>query len=362
MKKILLYLTLLSVTLLIIINPARTIGYALDGLSICYEVIIPSLFPFFVCSGLLVYSGFCKDFSKVVSPFMKPLFNVNGAGAVAFVLGIISGYPLGALTACQLYEGNYLSKSETERLLSFCNNSGPLFILGSVGIAMYHSLKLGILLYISHILAAVTVGMIMRFYKRDTYSPPFSPVISEEKGIGEIFSIVLSNSINSILTVCGSVIFMSVLSKSILEFVPAHGVIHSFILGLLEFVSGMSELSGTATSTLLKLMLSSWIVGFAGLSVHLQVMAVVSKYKLSLKAYIIGKLLHGTFSLIYTFILWKMFFKDIPAFSGTGLGYIFFTSSLYTTIAAVAVIGIALGVSFLLFLKESENLKRRMKQ
>ena len=361
MKKILLYLLLLFITFVIIINPARTIQYALDGLGICYEVIIPSLFPFFVCSGLLVYSGFSKELSKLMRPFMKPLFNINGSGAIAFVLGIISGYPLGALTACQLYEGSYLSKTETERLLSFCNNSGPLFILGSVGIAMYHSISLGVLLYISHILAAISVGVIMRFYKKESYSPPFSPVTSEERSIGEIFSLVLSNSINSILTVCGSVIFMSVLSKSILEFVPARGIIHSFILGMMEFVSGMSELSGENINTLLKLLLSSWIVGFAGLSVHLQVMAIVSKYKLSLKPYIFGKFLHASISLIYTFILYNVFSQSLPAFSGVGLDYIFFTSSLYTTIAAVAIIGISLGVSFLLFLKESDRMKKRMK-
>ena len=361
MKKILIYIALLFITGIIILNPERSISYALDGLGICYEVIIPSLFPFFVCSGLLIYSGFCNELSKVMRPVMKPLFNINGSGAAAFVLGIISGYPLGALTACQLYEGNYLSKTETERLLAFCNNSGPLFILGSVGISMYHSLELGIMLYISHILAAVTVGIIMRCYGKNKYTPPYTPINTESKSMGEIFQTVLSNSINSILTVCGAVIFCSVLSKSFLELMPAKGVVHSVVLGAMEFVSGMSELSGQSISTVSKLMLASWIVGFAGVSVHLQVMAVVARYKLSLKPYIAGKFMHGLISALYTWILWKIF-SPYCSVSATGsISYIFFTSSLYTILASAAIIGICIGVVVLLFFKESGRLKRKMK-
>ena len=85
---------------------------------------------------------------------MKPLFGVGEAGAAAFILGIVSGYPLGAVTAGQLYESNYLTKTEAERLCAFCNNSGPLFIIGSVGAAIYGNAGIGIMLYLFHILAS----------------------------------------------------------------------------------------------------------------------------------------------------------------------------------------------------------------
>jgi len=360
MKKFILYLNLILITVIIISNPGKTITYALDSLNVCYEIIIPSLFPFFVCSGLLVYSGICNELSRFMKPIMKPLFNINGSGAAAFVLGIISGYPLGAVTACQLYEGNYLSKPEAERLLAFCNNSGPLFILASVGIAMYHSLQIGILLYISHILAAITVGLIMRCYKKDSFTPPYTPISTERKNIGEIFRIVLSNSINNILTVCGAIIFCSVVSKSILSFLPIKGVLYSVVLGGLEFVSGMTELSLLNTPAILKLMFASWIVGFAGLSVHLQVMAVVSGHNLSLKPYITGKFLHGLLSSLYTFLFLKLSRPILPVFSNNSFSYSFFTASVYTVLAVVFVIGLVIGVTALLFLKESNSLKRKM--
>ncbi len=359
MKKFLIYAFLLFITFLIILNPESSVNYALNGLGICYEVIIPSLFPFFVCSGLLIYSGFCGTLARLMRPVMKPVFNIGGAGSAAFVLGIISGYPLGAVTACQLYESSYLSKSETERLLAFCNNSGPLFILGAVGISMYHSLQLGVLLYVSHILAAVTVGLLMRFYKKNSFVPPYSPVGACQKNMGEIFGQVLTNSINSILTVCGAVIFCSVISRLLLEFIPAKGVVYSLVLGAMEFVNGLSELSRQSISTLLKLVLSSWIAGFAGISVHLQVMAVVSRFNLSLKPYIIGKFLHGVLSAAYTFLLVKLTPSATPVFANGSFGYSFFTASVFTVMGAAAVIGLCIGFAFLLYLKESMSKKHK---
>lgn len=355
MKKIFMFAALLLPALLLIISPQKSVQYAIGSLNICYEVIIPSLFPFFVCSSLLVYSGFCNSLSQYMRFIMKPLFNVNGAGAIAFVLGLLSGYPLGAVTACQLYEGSYLSKSETERLLAFCNNSGPLFILGAVGAAMYHSVSFGIILYCSHILAAFTVGIIMRFYKKDSYTPPHMPVSTTQKSIGEIFQTSLANSVNSILTVCSAVIFVSVISKLFLEFIPVHGIFHSIVLGGFEFVNGISELSGLDISIRSKLVLSSWIVGFAGFSVHLQVMAVVARYRLSLVPYIIGKLLHGIISILYSYVIWNIFTPEKSEFMAHTVSFSFFSSSLYTIITVVFVLALCIGLGIFLYFKEKNQ-------
>lgn len=358
MKKILTYACLLFITALILINPKDTVSYALSGLGVCYEIIIPSLFPFFVCSGLLIHSGFCEILSRFFRPVMKPLFNVGGAGSAAFILGIISGYPLGAHTACELFENSYLSKAEAERLLAFCSNSGPLFILSAVGLSMYHSIRFGILLYISHILSAITVGIIMRFYKKNSHHAPALHINTADKSFAEIFSCVLSNSINSILTVSGAVVFCSIVSRLFLELIPIHGVLHSVVLGIMEFVSGLSELSGASIPTAAKLCLSSLIVGFAGISVHLQVIAVVSRYRLSLKPYFLGKIFHGLFSALYTYIGFKFMVKSVPIFANGSLGYAFFTSSVFVGLCVCISVGLCIGLSFLLFLKESKEMRR----
>lgn len=363
MKKILLYTVLVGVTVLILLNPAATVEYASRGLNMCYEIIIPSLFPFFVCSGLLIYSGFCEVLARVFQPVMKPLFNINGSGAAAFVLGIISGYPLGAVTTCQLYENSYVSKSEAERLLAFCNNSGPLFILGSVGISLYGSPKIGVLLYAAHILAALCVGIIFRFYKRGTFNAPASEINTQPRSIGEIFSTVLSNSINSILTVCAAVVFFSVVSNIAISYFHLDGALRAVILGLSEFVTGVTSLSQTELVLREKLVLSAAIVGFAGLSVHIQVMGVVSRHMLRLKPYIIGKIMHGALAAGFTALFLKLFPAAAPMQvfnNAAGLNAGFAVSSLYTVLTVVAVVLVCLVLSAWLFVREARRLRRRM--
>ena len=63
---------------------------------------------------------------------MRPLFNVPGEGAFAFLMGLISGYPVGAKIVTDLKDNNLCTTEEAERMLCFTNNSGPLFIIGTV--------------------------------------------------------------------------------------------------------------------------------------------------------------------------------------------------------------------------------------
>lgn len=288
---------------LLIYKGNSAVVYGRDALGLCYEMIIPTLFPFFVCSSVLVYSGFCAAISRLFSPVMRPLFGVDANGSAPFLLGIISGYPLGALTACQLYESSYLSKSDTEKLLAFCNNSGPLFILGSVGVGLYGSLKVGGILYLTHILAALTVGILFRFYKRDAYIPPKTVIGVKPMGSGELFTKALQASVVSILNVCGAVIFFSILSRILLEFVSCSSEIRGMLFGICEFTTGCSAVAGLSVSPAMRMTMTAFIIGFGGFSVHMQVLGVVSPYGLSLKPYMAGKLLHGLLAAVYTNLL-----------------------------------------------------------
>ena len=355
MKKRLLYIILCALTVLFLQNPAGSVFYAKKGLKLCESVIIPSLFPFFVCSGLLVYSGFCEVLARLLQPVMRPLFGVGGAGAAAFVLGLVSGYPLGAVTACQLYEKSYLTKTETERLLAFCNNSGPLFILGAVGISLYASPKIGVLLYLSHILASLLAGVMFRFYRRGSFTPVVSLPQTEEKPFGEVYANVMSQSVQSILLVSGTVIFASTAANLAADLFFSDSAFRLFFVSLAEFTSGISNLSETDLPLLQKLVLSSGIVGFAGLSVHLQVLGVVARYHLNLFPYFFGKLLHAVFSMLFTLLFLRLSPADTPVFQSfsASLSGGFCISSLYTTLA---VLFLALAALLALMVRTVKNM------
>lgn len=265
---------------------------------------------------------------------MRPLFNVGGPGASALVLGVLGGYPLGAVTACQLYESGYLSKTETERLLSFCNNSGPLFILGAVGSAIYSSGKVGVVLYLSHIISTLFIGVAFRFYKKDKHTAPEYRINQNQDTFPQVFSKVLSNSINSILTVCGAVIFFGVVSGIVTAYLPNGSVIKAVISGILELSGGTFAIEKTTLPMAFKLSLSAACIGFAGLCVHLQVASVTVNHQLSLVPYFAGKLLHGAISCILTFLYFTLFPLESSVFknNSTPLSAGFCMSSMYSVI------------------------------
>ena len=187
-----------------------------SGLMLFATSVVPSLFPFFVATELLMHTNIVNQIGFILNKFMKPIFNVRGEGAFAFIMGIISGYPIGAKIACNFRQNNICSKEECERLLSFTNNSGPLFVIGTVGILMFKNTTVGILLFITHILSSICVGIIFRFWKKNKKSKEYNlkynntnnnfKIHKETKNIsisnlGEILSESITNATSTILLI-----------------------------------------------------------------------------------------------------------------------------------------------------------------
>lgn len=119
-------------TISLIIFSKSNIGSVKLGLNLFINSILPSLLPFFIATELLSSTNIIQIIGKLLNRFMRPIFNLPGEGAYAFLIGFISGYPVGAKIVTNLRETGFCTKNEGERMLALCNNSGPLFILGSV--------------------------------------------------------------------------------------------------------------------------------------------------------------------------------------------------------------------------------------
>ena len=317
MRKFALTITTLF-ALIMIIDPTGAINSAKECLVTCYRSVIPALFPFFLCSNLYISLGLSELLQKYLGRAMRVLFGVSGSGAGAVITGFISGYPVGAKTVSQLVQNGQCSQSEGEKLLAFCNNSGPLFLLGTVGSVMLQNTFAGMVLYLSHMLGAITVGMLLRGVK----STPFPPSTrTYNDPFGQMLSRAVSDSVSSILNVCGYVVIFGLLMSELSRFdvidlfTPMFGKFTTPILyGLLEPVGGCFAACEQLGGNTLLLFLSA-IVGFSGISVHLQVMGLVKEASLSVRYYFIGKTLMTIFCPIYTFILIRIFNIAHPVFA-----------------------------------------------
>ncbi len=329
----------------LVLFPKAGVEVARDAISVCVNSVIPSLFPYLVCSGFLSASGFAAIFSRYLSPVMKPLFCVPGSGAIALVLGTVSGYPIGAVCAADLYASGECTKAHAEKLIAFCNNSGPLFIMSVVGCGYLQSPHLGRLLYISHAMSAILVGIILRTYSFRTdpvqKALPKSALVGP-KNILRIFGGVMDNSVFSIFKICGFVVFFSVFAASLPK-TPLSPYIHGF----LEITGGVKSLISLDMDFTLKMSLVSFFIAFSGISVLFQVGAIAAKYGLSLKLYVLGKALQGVFSAILTAIMVSKLPETVDVFQNSTAAPPTIAESL---ISSVIMLGFGLAVLLILLI------------
>ena len=290
-RDLMLGLALLCAVLALMRWPQESMAAARDGLALCGNVIIPSLFPFFVLSSLVVELGMSRYLGRLLEGVMAPLFRVGGACSSALALGFVGGYPVGARTAIALYENGQCSKTEAERLLAFCNNSGPAFILGVVGTGIFASSRAGLLLYLAHIAASLCVGLLFRFYRPGEGPRPGRHAAPQFQAASfpVAFTHSITGALSSTLNICAFVLFFTVVIRMLFlsgvmgalaggaaALLSPLGLDQAWaqrlITGLLELSSGVSSLTGAGTVTG-RLSMAAFMLGWAGLSVHCQVLA-----------------------------------------------------------------------------------------
>lgn len=284
-----------------VVRPHAAVYAARDAVLLCLNVVVPSLFPFLICSQIFIRGGAADLLGRWLSGLMRPLFGVPGGGALAVVLGIVSGYPIGAACIAALYQNGSCTKAEAERLLAFCNNSGPLFILGAVGVGMLESERLGVLLYTVHLSAALLTGLLFRRFggKKCPAAVPQLPPPKEARrsadALGEVTAAV-TDAVRSIAKICGFVILFATVAAAL----PGGGIT-PFVYGLLEITGGIRAViaSGAVSGTLL-LAVVSFFLALSGVSVLLQTAAIVLPAGLSLRTYLLGKLTQATIAFLLT--------------------------------------------------------------
>ncbi|MEG1918189.1 MAG: nucleoside recognition domain-containing protein, partial [Oscillospiraceae bacterium] len=266
-----------------------------DGLTLCLQSVIPSLFPFFVLSSLLISLGFAEAVGRRCEGLMRPVFHVGGAGASALILGLLGGYPVGAKTVAELYRDRLCTRTEAARLLAFCNNSSPAFVLGVLGTGIFHSRRAGLALWLIHVAAALVTGLLFRRWREDghdgnTDAPSRRPCPVRAVSLPEAFVRSVRAGLSAMGAVCAFVVCFQVLLLP-LRALPLP--IGRPLLCLTELFHGATLLPDSPAGFLA----AAGLLGWGGLSVHCQTLSLLSD--LSPKSYLLGKAAQGLLSLLF---------------------------------------------------------------
>lgn len=267
-----------------------------DGVQQCIILLLPTLFPYFILTNLLLETDFPQVLCRLLGRWMTRVFHTTPTGALALSVSLLGGYPLGAKTVAQLHVNGKISKVEANQLLAFCNNTGPAIFFGLIGGALHWHTSLLFLLYMIHVLSALCTGWLLRPKLPLQYSAQVWG--SKESRTLSVTDAILS-AFFSVTRICAFVLAFRVLlaaGKYGLEMLwPAavkQPVLCAVLTGILDLPNGIQQLC-QISSTPLQLLLCCAFVNWGGVCVHLQTKAVVISSRLCLSQHLRGKILQS---------------------------------------------------------------------
>ena len=348
-------ITFLTVSL--ILFPKVALEASIRGLKMWWEVVFPSLLPFFIISELLIAFGVVAFIGVIFEPLMRPIFKVPGVGGFVLAMGMASGYPSGAKLTARLRQEKQITNIEAERLVSFTNSSNPLFIFGAISIGFFHNPKIGILLATAHYLGNIFVGIAMRFHggkvigesETEKVVKKSKPSIKEafrqlhrtrlknNKPFGKLLGDAVSSSVQTLLMIGGFIILFSVLNN-ILALVNVTTIFASIISILLSIfhlpidfsfplISGIFEitlgakLTSEVANVSLKdqVIVTSFFLAFCGFSVQAQVASILAETDIRFAPFFIARILHAFFAATLAYFLWEPLNKKLSGFHDPSL-------------------------------------------
>ena len=188
---------LIVLIITILLWPQNLYNGISNGLVLCANVIIPSVFPFCVLS-LMLFNLIRLNGSRL------PILNIDSNIFLIIIMSMIGGYPAGAKLISTSYNKGGIDKLTANILLLFCVNAGPSFVISAIGYSAFSSTKIGILLYLSHIVSTIEIFL---FFRKRLTNVKVKPMIPTR--FSDTFVISVSEASKTMIIICAYVIFFS---------------------------------------------------------------------------------------------------------------------------------------------------------
>ncbi len=327
LKKILLYAFPIIAFMLCLFAEETSLA-AKKALYLCLDVVIPSLFPFFVLSGIITPYMSALSCPNILKRIIEKVLKLPYYSIIIILLGFISGYPNGAKMTKDMFNEGLIDSRQATKLLTATNYCSPLFIVGTVGAGLFKSLKLGLFLLLIHwvsgVLSAYITGKIVNYDKGFQPNNLVVPTKSRRSvKQSKPFSVQLTSSIESAAILCvkltGFITFFAVASEllsqlSVFTFLGKglsilfdtgsenfSELITAVFKGVIEITSGaqaVSQIKGMQLN--MQLAAISLIFGFAGFSAHSQIIGIMNGTGAKYRIFFLAKLLHGVLGCLLT--------------------------------------------------------------
>ena len=274
----------LTLTALLLLYPQDSLGFALNGLNLWFQKMVPTLLPFMILSGMMIRMNLTGRLMLLFKPILKPLFRLNTPSLYAIAVGFLCGFPMGARVTADLYERKQISKHEATYLLAFINNIGPIYFISFALPLLNMPLDFRLLFGMYGI--PLCYGLVLRFtvYRR-LLSSPSAHLSTPTKPAGLLKALddSIASGLEGITKLGGYMIFFNLLN--IIPYLLADGkIIAGTTSGILEITGGLKALADNMP------VISLTLLTLGGLSCLAQTYSCIAKTDLSLRSYLLHKI------------------------------------------------------------------------
>ena len=286
---------LLTIILIIFMINIKTVIYSTKEASlIFFNKIFISIFPFVILSDILIYYNYHIFLKNTIGRFIS---NIDPNVSIIFLLSILTSTPNNAVYIKDMLDNNEIDLQTANKIINYTFFPSISFIIGTIGLSIYNSFNIGLILWILIFFYNILIGLFLRKEKSD-YTNKL--IIKKKDTFFSFLKKSIIKGINTSIIILGNLIIFSIIINILNKYLNVNNVLFSFISGLLEITSGVININNLNISLNDKIIFTFLILSFSSISILFQAKSILSEYKINIKRTLIIKLV---FSIIISLLL-----------------------------------------------------------
>lgn len=291
----------LTLTLIIFLfNLDIVINSTLSASYLFITKVFVSIFPFIILSDILFYFNYDLFLKKIFGNIISKLFNVSKSTSIIYVLSILTSHPTNSVYIKEMLDRKEIDENDINKILLTTYFPSIAFVIGTIGIGIYHSIKTGIFLYLTILIKNILIGI---FLRGKNLSKEIQSIKKNNITLQETISNSIIKGINISYTILGNIIIFTIIVNLLNNYLNINSTILSLMSGMLEMTSGIFMISNLNINLSQKILLTSFILNFSGLSIIFQTTSILNKYKINIKKILIIKLIFSVIAILLVVFL-----------------------------------------------------------
>lgn len=281
--------------LYMLLFPKKVLADSLAGLDLWFHTVLPSLLPFMILSNVLIGANVVSQLMRPFSGFFRHVLGLSPEGGYAWLLGLFCGFPMGARLTGDMYRQHRISREEAGYLLTFANQSSPMFLSTYVVLHGLGDSTLTLPVFVIFYASVFLTSLVFRIRSRRFGLPPSKPKkeVPEQTSYGNLLDTSIMNGFEIITRLGGYIILFSILAGIVLQLPAPLRTAAPFLSGLTEITTGIHTISGTTLPLQVKFTAIVCCTAFGGFSTVAQTSCMLNGTGLSIFTYLKGKLVNA---------------------------------------------------------------------